>query len=118
MDEFIEVESQRIDYDGSADIVKFSGKAVLRRLRGAVLADEISGALIVYENLTDKFSVDGGSAAKVGSSALPPSGRVRAILTPRPEPAASAAASSSAKPPANQPSPNLRATTTLGSPPQ
>ena len=118
VDEFIEVESQRIDYDGSADIVKFSGKAVLRRLRGAVLADEISGALIVYENLTDKFSVDGSSAAKVGNSALPPSGRVRAILTPRPESAASAAASSSAKPPANQPSPNLRATTTLGSPPQ
>jgi lipopolysaccharide export system protein LptA len=118
VDEFIEVESERIDYDGSADIVKFTGKAVLRRLRGAVLADEISGALIVYENLTDKFSVDGSSPAKVGSSAPASSGRVRAMLTPKPETAASAAASSSAKPPASQPSPSLRATTTLGSPPQ
>ena len=118
VDEFIEVESERIDYDGSADVVKFTGKAVLRRLRGTVLADEISGALIVYENLTDKFSVDGSSPAKVGSSAPAPGGRVRAMLTPKPESAASAAASSSAKPPASQPSPSLRATTTLGSPPQ
>ena len=118
VDEFIEVESARIDYDGSTDIVKFTGKAVLRRLRGAVLADEISGAVIVYENLADKFSVDGSSPAKVGSSAPAPSGRVRAMLTPKPESAASAAASASAKPEASQPSPSLRATTTLGSPAQ
>lgn len=111
VDEFIEVESERIDYDGSADIVKFSGKAVLRRLRGAVLADEISGALIVYENLTDKFSVDGNP------SPAPGTGRVRAILTPKPE-AGSAAAPQPGKAAASQPSPSLRATTTLGSPPQ
>ncbi len=118
VDEYIEVESEQIDYDGSADIVKFTGKAVLRRLRGTVLADEITGAVIIYENLTDKFSVDGSAAAKVGSSAPAPSGRVRAMLTPKPEFAASAAASSPAKPVASQSSPSLRATTTLGSPPQ
>jgi lipopolysaccharide export system protein LptA len=118
VDEFIEVESERIDYDGSADIVKFSGKAVLRRLRGTVLADEISGAVIVYENLTDKFSVDGSSAAKAGSSAPAPGGRVRAMLTPKPEPAASAATSATKTPAQPSPNPSLRATTTLGSPPQ
>ena len=118
VDEFIEVESEHIDYDGRADVVKFTGKAKLRRLRGAVLADEISGALIVYENLTDKFSVDGSSSAKVGASAPAPGGRVRAMLTPKPEAAASVPAPAPAAKVTSQPSPSLRATTTLGSTPQ
>ena len=113
VDEFIEVQSERIDYDGSADIVKFTGKAQLRRLRGTELADEISGALIVYENLTDKFSVDGSGVSPGGAPV--PGGRVRAMLTPKPEAAASA--TPAPKTPA-QPSPALRATTTLGSSPQ
>lgn len=113
LDEYIEVESEQIDYDGRADVVKFTGKALLRRLRGAVLADEITGALIVYENLTDKFSVDGGSA----KGGVPvPGGRVRAMLTPKPEAAASAPQPTKTQAP--QPSPSLRATTTLGSTPQ
>ena len=58
-DEYIEGESELIEYDGRADTVKFSRKALLRRLRGATLADEITGAVIVYENLTETFSVDG-----------------------------------------------------------
>lgn len=114
VDEFIEVESERIDYDGSADIVKFTGKAKLRRLRGAELADEISGAVIVYENLTDKFSVDGSSSAASPGVTPAPGGRVRAMLTPKPEAALSAPVP---KTPA-QPSPTLRPSTTLGSPPQ
>lgn len=116
VDEFIEVESERIDYDGSADIVKFTGKAQLRRLRGAELADEISGAVIVYENLTDKFSVDGSSSAAASPGVTPaPGGRVRAMLTPKPEAAASA--TPAAKTPA-QPGPTLRPSATLGSKPQ
>ncbi len=112
-DEFIEVESELIYYDGSADIVKFTGKAVLRRLRGTVLADEISGAVIVYENLTDKFSVDGSNVAAGGAPV--PGGRVRAILTPKPDAAESVPPAP--KTPA-QPGPSLRPSTTLGSSPQ
>ncbi|QTN30369.1 lipopolysaccharide transport periplasmic protein LptA [Rhodoferax sp. AJA081-3] len=116
VDEFIEVESERIDYDGSADIVKFTGKAQLRRLRGAELADEISGAVIVYENLTDKFSVDGSSTAAASPGVTPaPGGRVRAMLTPKPE--AVASATPAAKTPV-QPGPTLRPSATLGSNPQ
>lgn len=116
VDEFIEVESERIDYDGSADIVKFTGKAQLRRLRGAVLADEISGAVIVYENLTDKFSVDGSSAAAASPGVTPaPGGRVRAMLTPKPEAAAPSAPASKTL---AQPGPTLRPSATLGSNPQ
>ena len=82
VDETIEGEGETIEYDGRADAVKFVGKAQLRRYRGASVADEIMGELIVYDNLHDVFSID-GSARK---GATPPgTGRVRATLTPKPE---------------------------------
>jgi lipopolysaccharide export system protein LptA len=77
LDEWIEGESEVIDYDGKADRVKFIRQAELRRLRGATLADEMSGSLITYENTTDVFTVDGGPASPR------PGGRVRAVLAPR-----------------------------------
>jgi lipopolysaccharide export system protein LptA len=77
VDEFIEGEGETIEYDGKADRVKFIKRAELRRYRGATLADEMAGSLIVYDNSTDVFSVDGGPA----SSAV--GGRVRAVLAPR-----------------------------------
>lgn len=114
LDEFIEGESELIEYDGRADVVKFVRKATLRRLRGAALADEITGGLIVYENLTDTFSVD-GTAAKGATPA--PGQRVRAVLTPKPETAASAPIQPSRAQP-EQPAPALRPSTTLGSAPK
>ena len=78
-DEFIEGEAQRIDYDGLADVVTFTGNAVLRRFKGSKLSDQTSGNVIVYDNRTDVFSVDGG---KVNRTASNPSGRVRAMLSP------------------------------------
>jgi lipopolysaccharide export system protein LptA len=81
LDEYIEGEGDTIEYDGKADTVRFVKKAQMRRLRGATLADEVTGALILYENLTDRFTVDG--AAKTAAA---PAGRVRAMLTPKPEP--------------------------------
>jgi lipopolysaccharide export system protein LptA len=57
-------------------------KADLRRYRGTVLSDQMTGQRIVYENLSDQFTVDGqASGAKPHDNA--PSGRVRAVLTPR-----------------------------------
>jgi lipopolysaccharide export system protein LptA len=88
LDEFIEGEGEIITYDGKADTVTFTKKAQLRRLRGAVVADEINGATIVYENLTDLFSVDGGT--KAGPTGAMGSGRVRVMLSPKPEAGASA----------------------------
>ncbi|MDH4478821.1 MAG: lipopolysaccharide transport periplasmic protein LptA [Rhodoferax sp.] len=79
VDEFIEGQAESLVYNGKADTVRFEKSAVLRRYRASMLADEVTGALIVYENLTDKFSVDGsvpGATTK---------GRVRAMLTPKPE---------------------------------
>ena len=109
LDEFIEGEGETITYDGKADTVTFSRKAQLRRLRGSTLADEITGGNIVYENLTDLFSVD-GVANKGPSGALGSAGRVRVMLTPKPEPAASAPGASDAT--------RLKPTPTLGGAPK
>ena len=83
VDEHIEGESQRIEYDSRADVVRFIGDAVLRRYRGATLADETAGGQIVYNNGTEVFTVDGSVRS---TSPANPSGRVRAMLTPTPKP--------------------------------
>lgn len=109
VDEHIEGEAQRIDYDGEADTVRFSGQAVLRRYKGSVLNDETSGSLIVYDNRSEVFTVDGGAANR---STANPSGRVRAMLTPTPKPEASGNKPGGSKPAAS-PDPSLKASPTL-----
>jgi lipopolysaccharide export system protein LptA len=99
VDEYIEGEGELIEYDSQADIVKFTRRAELRRYNGATLVDETSGALITYNNITDVFTVDGGTK---NSTAANPSGRVRALLSPR----AAAAAPKAA--PTPSPNPMLR----------
>lgn len=110
LDEYIEGEAETIEYDGKADTVKFTGKAQLRRLRGTTLADEITGGVILYENLTDKFSVDGNASKGAMGVASTPSGRVRAMLTPKD---ASAPVAAPVAPPAS-----LRPSVTLGGAPK
>lgn len=83
VDEFIEGTAQRIEYDSRADTVRFIGNAVLRRLTGSRINDETTGALIVYNNTTDVFTVDGGPSNRTAGN---PTGRVRAMLTPVPKP--------------------------------
>ena len=107
VDEYIEGEGERIEYDSRADLVKFIKRGVVRRYKGAVLSDETTGALIVYDNNTDVFTVDAGNKA---GTAANPGGRVRAMLSPR----AAASAASAAVPPPGAPRPVLRPSTTLG----
>lgn len=80
VNEFIEGEGERIEYDSRADLVKFINRAVVRRYIGATLSDETTGALIVYDNNTDTFSVDAGLKS---AGAASPGGRVRAMISPR-----------------------------------
>lgn len=114
-DEWIEGESDRIEYDSRADNVKFIGHAVMRRLLGAKVNDESSGPLIVYDQSNDTFTVNG--------STLPPDAsvqqgsRVRAVLTPRPT-VPGAAGGRKAAPAGGEvstpaPGTGLRSTTTL-----
>ena len=80
VDEFIEGEGETIEYDGRADTVKFISKAQLRRYRGSVLNDEMTGAVIVYNNTTDVFTIDG---RPTDDNVNKSGGRVRATLAPR-----------------------------------
>ena len=107
VDEYIEGEGERIEYDSRADLVKFIKRAVVRRYKGATLNDETTGALIVYDTNTDVFTVNSGAP---NSTAANPGGRVRAMLSPR---AAVVAPGGSTKSPAD-PGAVLRPSTSLG----
>ncbi|MBU6502804.1 MAG: lipopolysaccharide transport periplasmic protein LptA [Burkholderiales bacterium] len=109
LNEYIEGESQTIEYDGKADTVKFIGRAVLRRYTGATLSDETTGALITYNNATDVFTVDGRIAQPGGDEGAPGT-RVRAMLIPQAAASASAGTPPAAAPAALQPSSRLGGT--------
>lgn len=106
VDETIEGEAERLEYDGKADTIRFVTNASVRRLRGTTVADEISGNLVSYDSISEVFSVSGGAAATPSN----PSGRVRAVLTPREGSAAAAEAAQAA----SQPNPSLRLVPSLG----
>jgi len=94
VNEFIEGEAERLEYDSKADTIRFINKAAVKRLRGSTVADEVTGALITYDNTAELFTVSGGTSAATPAN---PTGRVRAVLTPRSDsPAAAEAASAAA----------------------
>ena len=104
VDEYMEGEAESLEYDGKADTIKFVKQAELRRLRGGSVVDEISGAVIVYENMTERLSVDGNVGAPAAGAMT---GRIKAMLMPKPDSTGTA--------PVQAPAPaNLRVTPVLG----
>lgn len=96
VDESVEGSAERIEFDGRADTLRFVGNGAVRRLRGGTVADEITGANILWDNTSEVFKVEGGA-----TSATNPTGRVRAVLSPKadgPPATASAPAASPAAP--------------------
>lgn len=79
-DEYIEAEAQRIDYDGGADRVRFSGGARMRLVRAGVVTDEASASAIVYDQPSDTVTFEGSGT---GGAASAPSGRARLVFVPR-----------------------------------
>jgi lipopolysaccharide export system protein LptA len=79
LNEFTEGEAETLVYDTQADVITLNQGAELRVLRGTVVADQLIGHTIVFNNLTQVMTVDGQAT---GNS---PNGdrRVRAILSPR-----------------------------------
>ncbi|MDD0840622.1 lipopolysaccharide transport periplasmic protein LptA [Curvibacter sp. HBC61] len=105
-EEYIEGEGEVIEYDGRADNVKFIKRGELRRYRGNTLNDQVTGDVIVYDNVTDVFTVDGTKQARhVVPSPAAPGNRVRAMLSPR------GAAAEGTAPEAGGPAPALRPST-------
>jgi lipopolysaccharide export system protein LptA len=80
LNEFIDGQAERLEYDSKTDTVRFVNKAKVRRLRGTEVADEATGALIVYDNTAEVFTVSGGAAAVTPTN---PGGRIRVVLGPR-----------------------------------
>lgn len=115
LDETIEGQADRVEYDGKNEVLRFIGHGLVRRVQGTRTLDEITGALITWNHAAEQFSVQGAVNASTGSSgstgaanaASGADNRVRAVLSPRaaagsaPTPAASAtpAHSEAAAPP-------------------
>lgn len=82
VDEVVEGQALRIDYDARNDTVRFTQQASVRRYRGTVLADEISGQSISYDADTEVIEVQGGAAGNGAAGST--GGRVRGVLAPTP----------------------------------
>jgi len=101
-EEELEGSAERLEYDARSDTLRFVGNAQVRRLRGAIAAEDIQGSVIVWDNAAELFSVQGGAATPSN-----PGGRVRAVLSPRGEAASAATAPAAGEVPALQPSTSL-----------
>ena len=118
-DEWTEGEGEVIEYDSRADNVKFIRRAVMRRLLGATPNDESSGALIVYDQSNDTFTVNGSPLPPGASVATGAQGsRVKAILTPKAAAATPAPTQPAALAAPAAPGRGLRPSTTLGGEPR
>jgi lipopolysaccharide transport protein LptA len=82
VDETVEGSADRIDFDGRADTLRFVGNSAVRRLRGrhGGRRDHRRHHRL-WNNLAEVFKVEGGA-----KTATNPTGRVRAVLSPRAEP--------------------------------
>jgi lipopolysaccharide export system protein LptA len=107
--EWIEGDAERLEYDGKSDVVRFVNNASWRSLRGAEMANEVTGNLITYDSATEVVNVVGGAPATAGN----PSGRVRAVLTPNEGTAAALEAAAAAASAASAAAP-LKSTPSLG----
>ncbi|MEJ6005828.1 lipopolysaccharide transport periplasmic protein LptA [Paucibacter sp. AS339] len=75
--EAIEGFADQVEYDTRSDAVRFIGNAVVRRTVGTAVGDEVTGAVIVYDNRAEVFTVE------VGQASPHPTGRARVVIMPR-----------------------------------
>ncbi len=86
--EFVEGSADQLEYDTRADTVRFIGNALVRHMRGTQIANEVTGASIVYDKRTEVFALEGGNTSPN------PAGRSRLVMMPRAASAPEASASS------------------------
>ncbi|MFN7834905.1 MAG: lipopolysaccharide transport periplasmic protein LptA [Burkholderiaceae bacterium] len=75
---YMEGEGERIDYDSKADTVVLNRRAILRKLDGTTVTDEVKGDIITYLQRTEYFTVNSAAGASPTAG-----GRVKAIIQPR-----------------------------------
>ena len=105
LNEYTEGEAEQVVYDTQSDIITLTRRAEVRIVRGAEVADRLTGHTIVFNNTTEVMAIDGQPRGANGQSEQ----RVRATLTPR-NPVSPAAAP--------QPAPALRTSPGLSTRPK
>ena len=75
LDEYIDGEAERIEYDGRAERVELFNSARVRRDSG----DDVRGSYIFYDSKTERFSVQSAKDASPQSR----DARVRAVIMPK-----------------------------------
>lgn len=58
VNEFMEGEARQLDYNGKDEVVILIQNAVMRRLEGDVLRDQVAGDRLIYDNLTERYQVE------------------------------------------------------------
>ena len=104
LNEFIEGEAERAQYDEQSDVLTLLQRAEMRILRSQQQADIVQGQKIVYNNQTELMTVDGRPTPQAGGKEP----RVRAVLTPRPKADEASTPGTPASPPALRNSPSLK----------
>lgn len=89
VNEFMEGESLQVDYDGKEEVVVLTNNAIMRRLEGDILKDQVSGDRLTYNNITERYQVESGEGR----------GRARMFVMPKSEPATGASGNSNKKNP-------------------
>ncbi len=92
VDEYIDGQAERLEYEERRELIRFVNNATVRRLRGSTVGDEITGNLVTYDGTSELFTVSGGAPRPSGSPAPAQGERVRAVLVPREGTEAAAAA--------------------------
>ncbi|WP_179401236.1 lipopolysaccharide transport periplasmic protein LptA [Burkholderia guangdongensis] len=81
LDEYIDGDSERIDYDGKQNLTTLTTRATVRRLQGlSTIADTVHGSVITYDGDRDFYTAKGGKDVAAPGN---PTGRVRAMLSPK-----------------------------------
>lgn len=90
VDEYVEGQAERIEYDSKAETLKLSGKALWRRLENGQVRDEIRGNQVLYDSRNATYEAQGDGQDMLG--------RVRTVIAPRQSPNTVATPATTLKP--------------------
>ncbi len=80
VDEYIDGNADRLDYDGKRDFTTLTNRATVRRLQGlSKVVDTVSGDVITYDGQKDFYTASSNSGSTSSGSGTT---RVRAMLAP------------------------------------
>ena len=88
VDEFIEGQAERIEYDEKSDTVQLFNRAIVKRLTAGRDADEIRGDRIDYNSRTEVYNAQSNAQSSEGSTASGGGSRVRVVIQPKIKPGA------------------------------